>query len=65
MDGRKMNKRNQTDMYILYKDDPWGNKIPCMAVATEDVAMRLTNDPAGAITRVVEVPRNVQSLIKM
>ena len=52
-------------MYILYKDDPWGNKIPCMAVATEDVAARLTNDPAGAITRVVEVPRNVQSLIKM
>ena len=52
-------------MYILYKDDPWGNKIPHMVVSREDVATRLLKAGKDFITRVVEVPRNVQSLIRM
>ena len=51
-------------MYYLFKDDPWGNKIPYMAVNYEKVATRLMQDNDD-ITKVVNVPRNVQSLIKM
>jgi len=51
-------------MYQLYKDDMWGNKVPYM-VADHDTATRLMKDARNEITRVVNVPRNVQSLIKM
>ena len=52
-------------MYYLYKDDPWGNKVPYMAANHKDIADRLVRENGGSVTRVVEVPRNVQSLIMM
>lgn len=50
-------------MFLLFKDDPWGNKIPYMA-ATKEVADRIVREKKE-ITRIVEIPRNVQTLIKM
>ena len=52
-------------MYYLFKNDPWGNKVPYMAVNNEEVATRLMNAVENFITKVVRVPRNVQSLIQM
>ena len=51
-------------MYQLYKDDMWGNKVPFM-VATNPVADMLVREMEREITRVVDVPRNVQELIKI
>lgn len=51
-------------MYQLYQDDMWGNKVPYM-VADYHTATRLMKDARNEITRAVNVPRNVQSLIKM
>lgn len=51
-------------MYQLYKDDLYGNKVPYM-VATKPFADRLMRDLKHEITRVVDVPRNVQALIKL
>lgn len=51
-------------MYQLYKDDMWGNKVPFM-VASKPFADQLVRDLKHEITRVVDVPRNVQALIKM
>lgn len=51
-------------MYYLFKDDPWGNKVPFMA-ATKPFADRLLQDGKSAVTRVVNVPRNAQSLISV
>ena len=51
-------------MYQLYKDDMWGNKVPYM-VATKPFADQLVRNMKGEITRVVPMPRNVQTLIKM
>ena len=51
-------------MYQLYKDDMWGHKVPYM-VAAKPFADQLARDLKHEITRVVYVPRNVQSLIKM
>ena len=52
-------------MYILFKDDPWGNKVPYMAANHKEVASELMRLGKGIVTRVIEVPRNVQTLIKM
>ncbi len=51
-------------MYQLYKDDLYVNKVPYM-VATKPFADQLVRDLRHEITRVVNVPRNVQALIKM
>ena len=51
-------------MYHLYKKDPWGNDIPFM-VATKPFADQLLGDMRHVITRIVDVPRNAQALIKM
>ena len=51
-------------MYQLYKDDLFGNKVPYM-VATKPFADKLVRDLKHEITRVVDVPRHVQALIKM
>ncbi len=52
-------------MYHLFKDDPWGNKVPYMTVNHKEVADRLLKAGKDFITLVVNVPRNVQSLMKM
>lgn len=51
-------------MYILFKDDIWGNKIPVMA-ATRPYADRMLNTCKDNITRVLYIPTNVQSIIKV
>ena len=51
-------------MYQLYKDDMWGHKVPIM-VATKHFADQLVRDLKHELTMVVDVPRNVQALIKM
>ena len=48
-------------MYIIYKDDPFGNKIPVM-VATKPYADRMVQTLRN-ISKVTEVPRNAQSII--
>lgn len=58
------NEKRETTMYQLYKDDMWGNKVPFM-VATKPFADQLVCEMKREITRVVDVPRNVQALIKM
>lgn len=50
-------------MYILYKDDPWRNKIPVM-VATKPYSDQMLNTCKDDITRVVYIPQNTKSLIK-
>lgn len=51
-------------MYHLFKDDLWGNKVPYM-VADKPTADRLVTEEGSVITKAVEVPRNVQTLIMM
>ena len=51
-------------MYHLFKNDPWGNKVPYL-VADRQTADRLVLDERIDITKVVEVPRSVQTIIKM
>ena len=51
-------------MYHLYKDDPGGNKIPYI-VATRPFADVLVQDKDLRISRIVDVPRNASTLIKM
>lgn len=51
-------------MYQLYKKDMFGNKVPFM-VATKPFADQLVRDLKHELTMVVDVPRNVQALIKM
>lgn len=52
-------------MFCMYRDDPWGNKVPYMVAHTEDAATRLLKSGKDFITRIVEVPMNVSTLIKM
>lgn len=52
-------------MYHFFKDDPWGNKVPWLSVNSKDVADRLLRTNKDIITKVVCVPRNVKTLIKM
>jgi hypothetical protein len=52
-------------MYHLFKDDPWGNKIPIMTVSSEDTATRLMKNGKDYVTQVLEVPRNKSTIIKM
>ena len=52
-------------MYHLFKNDPWGNKIPYLSVSDEKTAKRLMKDEELAITKVVEVPRSKSSIILM
>ena len=51
-------------MYHMYKDDPWGNKVPYM-IGTKEAADMLMKKFRHVITRVVEVPNNMSALIKM
>lgn len=50
-------------MYHIFKDDPWGNKVPLMSIARESVATDFIKKHKDIITKVVNVPSNVQSLI--
>jgi len=50
-------------MYHMFKDDPWGNKIPIMSIAHKSVADDFLQKHKDIITKVVNVPSNVQSLI--
>lgn len=50
-------------MYHIYRDDPWGNKVPFFS-AGKDVADRLVRE-RDDITLVVEVPNSVSTIIKM
>ena len=52
-------------MYHFMKDDPWGNKIPVMSIGDKRVADMYLKTNQRLITRVVEVPRDKQSLILM
>lgn len=52
-------------MYHFFKDDPWGNKIPVMSMSDKEAADEFLERNRSLITRVVEVPRNKQSLILM
>ena len=52
-------------MYYMYKDDPWGNKIPVMVISGKRNADAFLERNKGVITKIVRVPRNVQMLIKM
>ncbi len=52
-------------MYYMFKDDPWGNKVPYMAANHKESADRILKAGKAFITKVIEVPSNVQSLIKM
>ena len=52
-------------MYIMFKDDPWGNKVPIMAISGKHAADEFLEKNRHIITDVVDVPRNVQTLIKM
>ena len=52
-------------MYHIYKDDPWGNKVPIMSIAHKSVADAYLRKHKDIITRVVNIPSNVQSLIVM
>lgn len=52
-------------MYGLYRKDLWGNDIPHMVTQDEPVATWLMKAGKDFITKVVEVPRNVNSLIKL
>lgn len=49
----------------MYKDDPWGNKVPIMSIADGRAADDFLKNHKNIISRVVKVPRNVQSLIEM
>ena len=51
-------------MYHLFKNDLWGNMVPYL-VADKPTAERLVLDERIDITKVVEVPRSVQTIIKM
>lgn len=52
-------------MFHLFKDDPWGNKIPYMTVSDERTATRLMENCSTAVTKVVEVPRSKSTIILM
>lgn len=52
-------------MYPMFKDDPWGNKVPLMSIARESVADDFLQKHKDIVTRVVKVPRNVKSLIEI
>ena len=52
-------------MYYMYKDDPWGNKVPIMAISGARNADAFWRRNKDIITKIVRVPRNVQMLIKM
>lgn len=52
-------------MYHLFKEDPWGNKIPIMSVSHKDTATQLIKGYKGSITQVLEVPRSKSTIIKM
>ena len=49
----------------MFKDDPWGNKVPYMAANSQEAATKILKAGKDIITKVIEVPSNVQSLIKM
>lgn len=52
-------------MYFLLKNDWWGNKIPFMAVSHPKTADRLLKDEKNLVTDVIEIPKDVQTIMKM
>lgn len=52
-------------MYHMFKDDPWGNKIHFMSISSRKAADAFLRRNEHIITRIVEVPRSVSTLIKM
>lgn len=52
-------------MYHFFKDDLYGNKVPVMSIEGKLAADKYLKSHRSLITRVVEVPRNKQSLIMM
>lgn len=52
-------------MYHLFKEDPWGNRIPYLSVSKKVVADELLKDKQIGITKVVEVPRSKSTIILM
>lgn len=52
-------------MYHVYKDDPWRNKVPLMSFTRESVANDFIKKHKSIVTRIVNVPRDIQSLIIM
>lgn len=52
-------------MYHFMKDNPWGNKIPVMSIGDKRDADEYLKQHRALITRIVEVPRDKQSLILM
>lgn len=62
----KIKKKHKlpTTMYQIYKKDLWGNRVPYM-VAEKPMTDEIAKNLCDGIALIVEVPRNVQSLIKM
>ena len=52
-------------MYHIFKDDPWGNKVPYMSVSRKEVADMLVKSGKDFVTKVVEVPRSKSTIIMM
>ena len=52
-------------MFHLFKNDPWGNKVPYLSVSDEQTATRLVKDSQLTITKVVEVPMSKSTIILM
>lgn len=52
-------------MYHFMKDDPRGNKIPMMSISDKRDTNEYLKQHRTLITRIVEVPRDKQSLIMM
>ena len=52
-------------MYHFFKDDLWGNKVPVMSIGDKHDADKYLERHRSLITRVLEVPRNKQTIILM
>ena len=52
-------------MYHLFKDDPWGNKVPYLSVSDPDMATEILKKGKNFITKVVEVPPSKSTIIMM
>lgn len=52
-------------MYHLFIEDAWGNKVPVMSCADRHAADDYLKHTRLPIAEVVEVPRNVESLIML
>ena len=62
---KKTNNLTAIDMYHLFKEDPWRNKVPYMTVSRKEVADKLLKDGKDFITDVVNVPRSKSTILMM